>query len=111
MAVISGGTLTTDNPNYYNAALDTTGGYVEVTRGQLRYLYVYASAACYAKYGTGAASGGANEIYIPAGGLSRPIARDPSKGTGETWNLFVRAVTGTAIFNLRGSNESYIPEF
>ncbi len=105
MPALTNGTLTTSNPHYYNSAFDTTGGYIEVTAGQCRFLDVYASAKAFFRYGTTAPASPTQGV-IPAGALVT-IPMDPSIAPGTTWQVFLEAATGTIELSVTAHNNAY----
>lgn len=105
MPAITNGTLTTADPHYYNDAFDATGGYIEITDGQCRFLDVYVSAKAFWRYGT-TAPASPNQGVIPAGALVT-IPQDPSVAPGTTWQVFIEAATGTIELSATAHNNAY----
>lgn len=103
MAVLTDGTLTRDAPEYYNASLDTTGGHLAVTQGQLAFLDIYVSAKTLARYGTTTPT--SPRQFILAAGTTT-IPRDPSWEQGSDWTLFVKAASGTVEIAVLGHNNA-----
>ncbi len=105
MALLTDGTLTTADPHYYNAALDTTGGHLEVTAGQCRFLDIYCSAKTFWRYGPTPPTA-PQQAVIPAGALVT-IPMDPEIAPGTAWQVFLKAATGTLETSATAHNNAY----